>query len=189
VVAVAVMLAKAGTDPPLPVWGLLAVLFMLLAPRNLFDRGWRLRPRPPRTLGRARRRGPPARLRGRIYRPPGAARGTVVRRARGTIDHPMPERPWLTPGYRAYMAGRITGFDGITWPERMRRFLVEHRRGPARGACELGYLGICEGQAYQGNHLDYSELYRETRRTVQLVCGACHAEYEHAKDRTRGVAW
>jgi hypothetical protein len=102
---------------------------------------------------------------------------------------PVP-RGGLSEDYQRYISGglppisaeALAVWDGIVWPERMALFLSQHRRTRG-GLCEDGRTCQGQSQARQGHHVNYSELFRETRRTVKLVCRPCHVELEKVKRR------
>jgi hypothetical protein len=104
---------------------------------------------------------------------------------------PAPARP-LSPRYMAYMdgveAGDSSGWGGWTWPEKREAILAWYARRTG-GACLLALPGYCTGQATQldhcgraaGDDYDYSELFKETPRTVRPVCRGCHVRREELK--------
>jgi hypothetical protein len=171
------------TSPTGGAWaGIAAIVAMFVLPRLLANSD-----QPPRPYPRVRwQRQPEGRLRG----------GVSV--SRPALDGRPPERmpaprTGLSPDYRRYIDSGLeplepenrARWDGVTWPERMRLFLSVHKR-QAGGWCESGRKCGGKAQAIQGHHLNYSELFHETRRTVKLVCRGCHVEEEKAKQRRAG---
>jgi hypothetical protein len=178
------MLAELTAPTPGAWAGIAAIVAMFILPRLLAGSD-----QPPRPYPRPHWHRPGA--------PENRLRGSVTR-SRPALDGRPPERmpaprTGLSPDYRRYIdAGQEpmepenrAVWDQILWPERMRLFLGHHRR-TAGGWCESGRRCQRTAQATQGHHVDYAELFHETRRTVKLVCRGCHVEEEKAKQRRAG---
>jgi hypothetical protein len=130
--------------------------------------------------------GPPAQREVRLRGGTSASRPAL----QGLPPERMPAPRYLSEDYDRYISRGLeplepanrAAWDQILWSERMRLFLAHHKRSRG-GWCEDGRRCGGRSQATQGHHLDYSELFHETRRTVELVCRPCHVQAEQDKRR------
>jgi hypothetical protein len=93
--------------------------------------------------------------------------------------------------YRDYIKGRISGTDGIRWPDRVGAWKSEFRH--RRGVCEIGRALKAAGYQSCGptevrgpihaDHRHYRNLFRESRADIALGCADCHRTRERLKDQ------